>query len=56
MSKLVTVVSMARSKPVMAAALIGETAMWPVMEESGTVEMPVFARMALFPAVLRGFR
>ena len=29
----------------MAAAAIGETAMSPVMAESGTVEMPVFARI-----------
>jgi hypothetical protein len=33
-------------KPVMAAEAMGETAMLPVISEMGTVEMPVFARMA----------
>ncbi len=33
-------------KPVMAVAAMGETAMWPLMEEAGTDEMPVLARMA----------
>ncbi len=35
-----------KSKPVMADAAMGETAMLPLISEVGTVEMPVFARMA----------
>jgi hypothetical protein len=35
-----------KPKPVMAAAAMGETTMSPVMTEFGTVEMPVFARLA----------
>jgi hypothetical protein len=38
--------SRVKSKPVMAEEAMGETAMSPVMSEIGTVEIPVFARMA----------
>ncbi len=33
-------------KPVIAPEAMGETAISPVISEMGTVEMPVFARMA----------
>jgi hypothetical protein len=32
-------------KPVMAVPAIGETAILPVIAESGTVEIPLFARI-----------
>jgi hypothetical protein len=38
--------SRVKEKPVMAVEAMGETAMSPVISEMGTVEMPVFARMA----------
>jgi hypothetical protein len=37
--------SKVRVKPVMAVAAMGETPISPFMTESGTVEMPVFARI-----------
>jgi hypothetical protein len=44
---------MAKLKPVMALAAIGDTAMSPVITELGTVEMPDFARMTKLLAVPR---
>jgi hypothetical protein len=38
--------SIVKEKPVMAPEAMGETAMSPVISEVGTVEMPLFARMA----------
>jgi hypothetical protein len=38
--------SIDKEKPVMAPEAMGETAMLPVIAEFGTVEMPLFARMA----------
>ncbi len=38
--------SRVKSKPVMAPEAMGETPMLPVTTEVGTVEMPLFARMA----------
>jgi hypothetical protein len=38
--------SIVKIKPVMAPEAMGETAMLPVIAELGTVEMPLFARMA----------
>jgi hypothetical protein len=35
-----------KEKPVMAPEAMGDTAMSPVISEVGTVEIPVFARMA----------
>jgi hypothetical protein len=45
--------SMVKLKPVMAVAAMGETPMSPVMEELGTVAMPVLARMTYSPATPR---
>jgi hypothetical protein len=41
---------MIKLKPVMAAEVMGETAMFPVIVELGTVEIAAFARMANSPA------
>jgi hypothetical protein len=38
--------SIVKVKPVIAPEAMGETAMSPVMSETGTVEIPVFARIA----------
>jgi hypothetical protein len=40
-------------KPAIVAPVAGETPMSPVMTDVGTVEMPVFARIAKSPAVPR---
>jgi hypothetical protein len=38
--------SRVNEKPVLASASMGETPMSPVIAEVGTVEMPLFARIA----------
>ena len=44
--------SMVKLKPVIAVAVMGETAMLPVITELGTVEIPVLARMTKLLAVV----
>jgi hypothetical protein len=41
---------MIKSKPVISTTVMAELAMLPVMDEVGTVEMPLFARMTKLPA------
>jgi len=40
-------------KPVIAAAVMGETPMLPVIFEMGVVEIPVFVRITKFAALPR---
>jgi hypothetical protein len=42
--------SKVKEKPVIAVAAMGETPILPKMLELGTVEIPVFARIAKWPA------
>jgi hypothetical protein len=45
--------SMVIEKPVIAAAVMGETPMLPVIFEMGVVEIPVFVRITKFAALPR---